>query len=823
MAAKILSAPLSQVQCYHCGEDCDAEAVRAEGKTFCCNGCKTVYELLQENGLCTYYDIDSHAGISFKKSTAARFEYLDDESVIRQLVQFNDGSIAKLTLSLPQIHCTSCVWLLEHLYKINPAILRSEVNFLKKELSLTYRPADVSLREVVALLAKLGYEPDIRLANLNNTKKTTSNAMKSLYYKVGVAGFAFGNVMLFSVPDYLAGAGGAVLDPTFRLVFELLSIALAIPVLVYSASEYFVNSWYSIRERAMSLDVPVALGISALFVRSIVDISLGWGTGYLDSFTGLVFFLLIGKIFQRKTFETLSFDRDYTSYFPLSVTRVLHGVQQSMPLSKLEIGDTIFVRNRELIPADCILISDNACIDYSFVSGEAEPVEVLRGATIYAGGRVAGAGAEFVVSKEVSHSYLTQLWNDSIFSKEKRTSLVDISNTFGKYFTIIVALIAFATALFWLPDMTKALNTFTAVLIVACPCALTLAAPFTLGAAVTILGKAKFYLKNVGVVPDVASLNAIVFDKTGTLTHAGEAQVDFEGEPLMPQEQQALIAGLQHSSHPLSRQILGFVQSSMNARVNVAGEAQLFNELAGSGVEWMYEGHYFRAGSAMWVNQATNNTTTENKERSEVHLSIDATYRGRFRVGNRYRQGVEELVQSLGKENELYVLSGDNDSERPVLEEYFDANHLAFHQKPDDKLQFIRQLEQQHKRVAMIGDGINDAGALRQSSVGIALTEDAAAFTPACDAILSADTINRLPEFIAFAQYAITVLKIAFWVSVVYNAIGLALACSGKLTPMVAAIFMPLSSWSVVGIAYGLMKLKEPSLLKTSAGGTAWK
>jgi Cu+-exporting ATPase len=814
--------------CFHCGERCDRDLVQSDDKPFCCTGCRTVYEILQANNLCTYYDFDERARLSFKQAKASRFDYLNDEAMRRALLQFSDGVLAKTTFRLPQIHCASCIWLLENLFKINPAILRSEVNFLKKEIALTFREQDVKLSEVVGLLTKLGYEPDIRLDSVTTPSSRSDN--RRLYLKIGLAGFAFGNVMLFSFPDYLDTT--AVLSAPFKTLFAWLSIAFATPVLLYSASEYFVSSWYAFRQRKMSLDVPVALGIAALYLRSLYDIFSGVGTGYLDSFTGLVFFLLIGKLFQKKTFDALSFERNYAAYFPLSVTLLKDGDERSVPVSKLQPGDEIFVRHRELVPADSVLQSARGWLDYSFVTGEAEPVEVKCGDLVFAGGRIVGAGAQLVVCKEVSHSYLTQLWNHEAFRKAKRSSLVEISDAFGKYFTLIVSVIAIVAALYWLPDVRQSLRVFTAVLIIACPCALTLAAPFTLGAAVAIFGKAKFYLKNVGVVPDLAALDALVFDKTGTLTHAGQAEVQFDGAPFSDDEQAMIAACLQHSTHPLSRQILDGIFHRRGAEttqscaeknkplrasaksLRLCGE-NTFEEFMGRGIAARIDRHSVAIGSAAWISERTNTPLSEPDDSSTVHVEFDGQYRGCFRVQNSYRAGLAQLFTALQPGRELYLLSGDNDHERANLLTLFQhEDRLAFQQTPKDKLRFVQQLQASHKIVGMIGDGLNDAGALQQSQVGIALTEDTSAFTPACDAILAAEQLHRLPVYIGFARYALRVLMAVFLLSLVYNAIGLTLAVTGQLSPLVTAIFMPLSSWSVVAVAWGAMKLREKEIVK---------
>ena len=792
----------SGISCFHCGEQCDRNTKPIQEKYFCCVGCQTVYELLQDKDLCGYYDFEQRGTPSFKEARNSRFDFLEDETVRSQLIQFSDGTIAKTTLRLPTIHCASCIWLLENLFKINPAILRSEVNFLKKEIALTFREKEIKLSEVVSLVTKLGYEPEIRFAA--NSNQTAINKQRKLYLQVGLAGFVFANVMIFSFPDYLDST--TTLSAQFKYLFGWLSIVLATPVLLFSASDYFTSSWYALRQRKISLDVPVALGMSALYFRSVYDIISGSGTGFLDSFTGLVFFLLIGKIFQQKTFAALSFDRDYAAYFPLSVALLKGDEEIYIPVSKLKKDDEIFVRNQELIPADSRLLSSQVAIDYSFVTGESVPVTIKFGEHLYAGGRVIGAGAKLSIVKEVSHSYLTQLWNNEAFRKEKSSSLLTISDTFGKYFTIVVGLIAIASALYWLPDVDKAVNVFTAVLIIACPCALTLAAPFTLGAAVAIFGKAKFYLKNIGVVTDLAGLNAIVFDKTGTLTHSGSAQVEFEGVPLSIQEQAMVTACLKSSTHPLSRQIIS-AQSVQPTAFQPEGH---FIEKAHCGIAGDIDGHSIALGSAAWIGELTNIIIQD--KASAVHLAIEGKYRGYFRLSNTYREGLDVLLKNLVTTRELYLLSGDNDHERENLLAFFPEDHLSFYQAPEDKLRFVKTLQASKKIVAMIGDGLNDAGALQQSNVGIALTEETSAFTPACDAILAAENFTLLPAYIDFARYALRVLMGCFALSLVYNFVGLSFAITGKLSPLITAILMPISSLSVVAIAWGAMKFRAPKL-----------
>ncbi len=465
--------------------------------------------------------------VSLRKIFPVRkFDYLDDTDTIQKLIDFKNETISSVTFYIPQMHCSSCIWLLENLYKLNPGVSQSNVNFLKKEISVKYFHSKLSLRELVQLLASIGYEP---LIQLDSTEEKKDVHRKHLYYKIGIAAFCFGNIMLLSFPEYLSID---INDSYYRTVFAYLNLILALPVFFYSASEYFGSAYKGLRKKIVNIDFPISLGIIVLFIRSAVEVLLYNGAGYFDSMSGLVFFLLIGKLFQEKTYDTLNFERSYKSYFPLGVTVKKDGNETSVPAAKLKVGDRIIIRNNEIIPADAILFKGTGNIDYSFVTGESVPVEKVLGELVYAGGRQKGSAAELEVVKEVSQSYLTQLWNHESFNKKDESYFTTISNTVSKYFTAAVLIIAAVSALFWLQtSVHTAINVFTAVLIVACPCALALSTPFTFGNTVRIFGRNKFYLKNSSVVEDLAKINMIVFDKTGTITKSGDGAIKFHRGP----------------------------------------------------------------------------------------------------------------------------------------------------------------------------------------------------------------------------------------------------------------------------------------------------
>jgi Cu+-exporting ATPase len=353
-----------QLKCYHCGEDCPDENIRIEDKLFCCNGCKTVYEILNSKDMCDYYSYENTPGIK-KTAPIRNYSFLDDPDLEEKLINFADGNIKSVTFSIPQMHCSSCIWILENLYKFNKGVKESKVNFLKKQILIKFQPQVTSLREIVELLDSIGYEPNLNLEI--DKKDTISEHSKKLYYRIGVAGFCFGNIMLLSFPEYLSIVDNVTDE--IRQVFGFLNLLLALPVFFYSSAEYFSSAYKGLKKKFINIDVPIALGISVLFFRSFYEIMFQAGAGYFDSMAGLVFFLLIGRLFQNKTYDTLNFERNYKSYFPIAVT-VKNGTSENIiPLEKLEVGKRMVIKNNELIPADSILINGEANIDYSFVTG----------------------------------------------------------------------------------------------------------------------------------------------------------------------------------------------------------------------------------------------------------------------------------------------------------------------------------------------------------------------------------------------------------------------------------------------------------------------
>lgn len=805
-----MKAIRTQTTCFHCGDLCDTETVEFQEKTFCCHGCKSVYELLQSCDLGDYYQYAETPGI--KKLKAPRNEsyaYLDNESIAERIVSFSSPALVKVKFRLPAMHCASCIWLIENFRKLVPGVVESRVNFVKLEASFTYNPQKLSLRQLVEQLAAIGYEPEL---NLKDSAKKKSKTSKTLIYQIGVAGFCFGNIMLLSFPEYLSGK--EMVSSNYRLFFGVMNFTLVLPVLIFSAREYLLSAWRVIRRRQINMDVPITLGIMALFIRSSYEIFIEGGGGYMDSLSALIFFLLIGKWIQQRTYQNLSFERDYRSYFPIAVQKLNGDAEESIPIEKLEVDDHFVIRSGELIPTDAELVSGKAEIDYSFVSGESDPVQVRKSEKLYAGGRQRGARLILKALKPVDQSYLTSLWNKD--NQEDENDLESLADKVGKKFTWAVVGIALLAGIYWaIVDQSLMLNAISAVLIVACPCALALSFPFAFGNAIRLMGRKGFYLKNSQALAKMAGIQQIVFDKTGTLTRKGKTNFKWIGDGLSEFDAAAILALTKESAHPLSRYIH---QELLADGVAQIGSLSEFREYQGKGILANFSGSRVQLGSENFMGQEKKITQDLS---SKVFYAVDGKVKGYFLVDKNYHQGLSKLIRDLKNKFNLFLISGDSDGERKRMESLFGQKTGIYFQKlPHEKAEIVKELKESGK-TAMIGDGLNDAAALKASDFGISVADDIFRFTPASDAILSSENFRALDKLFDYSKASLLIVKWSFVFSFLYNGIGIFFAVQGLLTPVIAAILMPLSSVTVVlfvslGTQFQFNKLfKTSDLVKT--------
>ncbi|MDK2910590.1 MAG: P-type Cu+ transporter [Bacteroidales bacterium] len=797
--------------CAHCGEDCGKDPVIYDGKPFCCQGCRTVYQLLEENKLGQYYtlmDIPQGVKTDENASSSSRYAFLDKEEIKRKLLEFSNEQFSRVTFYIPAIHCSSCIWLLENLHRMHPGIVTSMVNFNKKEVSVVFRPKNISLRQLADLLDSIHYAPEITLEQTEGQKGRRNSRI--LILQLGVAGFCFGNTMLFSFPEYFAIH--EPIDGPLHQLFNVINLFLGTLAMLFSGRDYFFSAFKNLRHGILNLDLPIVIGMLALWIQSTWMV-LGEGrNGYFDSLAGFVFLLLIGKWYQSKTYEALSFERDYKAYFPVGVTRVTNsGDEESILLKEIKPGDVLRIRNKELIPADGILKSGVGTIDYSFVTGESKPVAVLEGQAVFGGGRQIGESIYIEVSTVVNEGRLASLWNQHQDDEmESKSSLQPIINKISHYFVYGLLSISLFTLIFWLfYSPSQAIRAFVSVLIVACPCAIALTLPFTFGNTRRYFGHKGFYLKQPEVVEQLAHADTIVFDKTGTLTRPDVYDVYYQGRELSEEERVVFRSLFMHSTHPLSVAIYNYLG------VGEVISLENYRELTSRGLLAVYKGIRIMAGSAEFTEFP--GTISLNESLPRVYLRLGDDPIGFFEIGARLREGIDILISEVSRDYELHLISGDTSATGLPIGKWFPPENVRFRLSPVEKRDYIRELVNRGKRVIMIGDGLNDAGALSAGLAGISIADGVYHFTPASDAILEADSLQILPRFLQMSRKNMGVVRASLLISLIYNIIGLSFAARGLLSPLIAAILMPASSVSVVAFTTAATSLLAHFYLKKSS------
>ena len=778
--------------CYHCGDNILGKAILHQGHSFCCHGCVSVFTLLDAQGMCTFYDEPKSQPLS-KAPKTEKYAFLEEVQNTLPFIQFASEEYNIVSFRSPHIQCASCVYLLEKLPQLQSGILQSQVNFSQQTITLHYQPHQISFRSLVEWLTTIGYEPI--LDPETSSSEQWKNQKKQHLIAIGVAGFCFANIMLLSFPEYLD------LDmtdaPNMTLLFRYLNLFLSLPALFWGARSFFIKTIQGLRLRTLPIDAPLVLSLLITFGRSVYEVISGYGGGYFDSMTGIIFFMQLGKYFQEATQHRLHFGRTYQSFFPISCQVVKENNTQWKMLAQLERGDTVIVHGYEMIPCDSILISDHALIDYSFVTGESKPTAVSQGQGLYAGGKLLGPSIQIEINAPVSQSYLTSLWNHQKKTSEKTPTLTWVDQ-WAQHFTWFLLLLSVISGLYWWTlDPYRAMHAMSTILIVACPCALLLSATFTQGAVLMHLYQVGCYVKNNRVLHQLAQIDHLAWDKTGTLT-SKEAQATWV-KPAPPSHYPNIVALCSQSVHPLSQSVV----RALRHEVDDLPSLEHFREHIGLGIEGMVKGLHYQIGSAAF--------TSHPDRTSSVVINANGECIGTFSMTHPIRLHMAETLHTLAADYSLSVISGDPLPTSPEIRAMIPEECPVFHGlSPQEKKQHIMQLTEHHAAVAMIGDGLNDAGALESAAVGIAITEQSHPFSPACDVMLEAASLPLLPAILAYAKRHEQIVQWSFGISLLYNLIGLGYAVNGTLHPLIAAVLMPISSITIMLFTTGLAYYFRP-------------
>lgn len=798
-----LDASRAEVSCAHCALPVPPGLrVAGAGEQYCCDGCRTVRAILTSAGLGRYYHHRELAAVDPLpvRPVAKSYEELDHDTFLRAHCTAAPGGAMSVELLLENLHCPACVWLLERLRRIDPGVLESTANLTSGSVHLVWDPVRTRLSAIARTLASLGYPPHARVQA--ERARLRAREDRALLSKIAVAGAATGNVMLLAFALY-SGA-----DQQWAEYFRWLSLLIATPAVFWAGSSFFRGALSAWRVRAPHMDLPVSIGIFTGWAWGAVNTARGSGEIYFDSITAIVFLLLVGRYLERRQTHRAEGARELMAALVPSVARLVEGdAVREVPQDTVEAGALLEVRAGDHLPADAIVEHGESSIDVSLLTGEAKPVDVGPGSVVHAG-CINVTGLLRVRATETGRATrLGQLVSRLEEASKKRAHIQRIADRVAGRFVVAVLGLAALTVLgysFFAPS--RGLENAIALLVVTCPCALGLATPLAVSSALAQAARAGLLLKSGETLERLATRGLVVFDKTGTLTTGKLEVAELVGDP----EALRLAASVErHSAHAVARALL----AEQASRGGPLAELDEFRHVPGRGVEGRVDGHRVRVGSQAWLERSGAPFPAElaaaleravSRGDSAVAVEVDAAVTAVVTLTDQLRLGASEVLRELrARGHQLALLSGDHPETVRQLAARLDVefDDVVGGATPEAKLAYI---EEHAKRgaVVMVGDGVNDAAALVAAGVGVAMHGGAEASLGAADAYVARPELHALGELFAGARRTLTVIRRNMALSLVYNLVCATLAVAGAISPLLAAILMPLSSLTVVTSSY---------------------
>ena len=773
--------------CAHCG--------LPSAEPFCCEGCRTVHALIHEHGLTRYYALAREAEEARPARVTGRsYEELDDPGfTARAATRREDGTLAT-DLFLEGAHCAACVWLVERVPSLVPGAIDVRLDLPRSKARVVWDPSRAALSSIAAALDRLGYpaHPYRGAAAAEARRRENREAL----VKIGVAGAVAGNVMAIAFGLY----GGLLhgIEREYLNLFRWTSLVAALPSLLWCGSTFFRGALGALRARTLHMDVPIAIGLTAGYVHGAINTVRGTGEVYFDVVTTLVFLLLTGRYLQTRRQGAAFEATEWLASLAPSWARLVDasGEVRPVPVEALVPGMRVEVRPAETFPADGCIDSGRSSVDLAWLTGESRPVDVAPGDTVHAGTmNLSGRLIVEVVStgEETRVGRLMRLVEESA---RRKAPIVRLADRLAGWFVGAVLLLAAATFALWAPvSLQLAFDHAVALLIVTCPCALGLATPLAISAAIGRAARAGFLIRGADVVETLSRGGVLLLDKTGTLTEGTLAVVRWSGDD----EARRLAAAAEaHSSHPVARALA-------TADPPAAGPVEV-EEMLGGGVAGRVGRHAVIVGSPSFVAGRTGRLASDDEARvaawsaeglTPVVVAVDGRVRGVAGLGDPLRPGAPEAMRALRRFGyEPSILSGDHPGAVGAA-----GRALGLPGEggvsPEGKLAAVTAAAGRGP-VVMVGDGVNDAAALAAATVGVAVHGGAEAAMAAADVFIARPGVGPLVALIEGSRATMRVVKRNLVLSLLYNVVGIGLAISGVLNPIVAAILMPLSSLTVI-------------------------
>jgi Cu2+-exporting ATPase len=784
-------APLAAAACAHCGLPVPSSDPSDDAQ-FCCRACETAYGIIHGAGLEAYY-LERSGTKAPARATGRSYSDFDDPTFRERHVTLGpDG--ARLRLFLEGVHCSACVWLIERVPRLVPGVTSARLDFAERVVDLVFDPSVAQPSAIARTLDSLGYPPHASSAAQRDGEIARERA---LLMRLGVAFALAGNVMLMALALY----SGAAADPAYAALFRWGSLVLAVPSVFYSGSVFLRGGLAALRTRTPHMDLPVAIGILAGFAQSAWNTVTNRGEIYFDTIAVLVFLLLVGRFLTLRHQRGASRALELIAALSPATAHVVEAESiRDVPADALVPNAVVRVEPNERVPADGIVLGGCSSVDTSFLTGESLPEDVKPGSRVYAGTLNTAASLRIRVETAGRDTRLGRLLESVERAQARRAPIVKLADRVAGYFVIVaLALSALTFGVWWFLDASVALDHAIALLVVTCPCALGMATPLAVSAALKRAARQGLFFKGGEFLEALARPALIAFDKTGTLTEGKLGLVSFVGDP---EVRPLVVAAEARSSHPIGRALVAAWPGER------ALEAEWIEERPGAGVTALVAGRTIRIGTASFVEPALEEPFRRELERQAalgrpaVAIAIDGAVRAVAAFSDPVREDARDSLDRLRALGyEIAVLSGD----QPLVVATVSQNlgpllEARGGMSPEQKLAWVEQARRRGP-VIVVGDGVNDAAAMSAADVSIAVHGGAEASLAAADAFTTRPGVGRVVEAVVGARRTLAAIRRGIAFSLAYNLLGVGLCMAGLISPLLAAILMPLSSLTVVSSA----------------------
>ncbi len=812
---------MTESACYHCGLPVSESGkvtghIKGGERLFCCEGCKSVSFAICEAGLESFYNkVPEDINLTISPEISAQADIYDIDEVQSEFTDTN-SDIREVTLLVEGMHCAACVWLIEKVLEKTEGVEESRVNFAAKKLRVRWNNTKIKLSEIIRKVGSVGYSSVPYSANA--AIEETESSRRSSLFRIGFSGFAAMNMMWISIALWTGAAEGE-----YRDFFRLTGMGLAFFTMVYPGYPFFKNSFLGLKSFYLTMDLPIAIGASVTFLYSsyITLFAPESGEVYFDTVVALIFIILIGRHLETSSrARAMDATGRLMQLQPKVATVLRNGMEEAVHVKTVKKGETILIRPGERIPLDSEVIEGESDVDESVITGESQMVEKTVGGFLVAGAMNGNGSLTAKVTKSLSDSSLSKMAKLIDEAQTTKAPTQRMAEKIVPWFIAATISISAFTFYFWYgAGLEKALLTAVSTLIITCPCALGLATPMAITAGMSLGSRIGVLIKNGASIETLAKADRFVFDKTGALTEGKRSVIEitaFNG--YSEDELLSISASVEsRSEHNIAKAI---VSAAKNENIDITrSNLKSFKASPGYGVAAIMGGEEVAIGSGEWMGEhgiVTKGIDLQEysaKGQTVVFCAIGKKLAGLFVVGDRLRDGSFEVVDFLKKErSKISILTGDV---RGVAEHVArslnlsgsDGIEIKSELKPEDKYAEIERYQKKEKEVVvMIGDGVNDAPALVKADVGIAISSGADVTVQSADMILTGGSLRKLVKTIKLSRITTRVIRQNIAISLIYNAVLVPMAVMGLVTPVFAAIVMPLSSLTVVGNTFRVRK-----------------